>query len=160
MRTTRAFIPPPHAGRYAAWTRETSRMDRRYLLAIERTLQSGTASEAVTLAAALPHICTMLESPNWHSSPACYISWCDDWLEEIGSLDEEPLTGVFLYHLHTLKMIPRQLFCATREEFERLVSRALIEAARRWYRERGADDATVQYNLDRAALWKPDSMSN
>src|ERR1700730_12538661 len=39
-----------------------------------------------------------------------------------------------------------------REEFKQLVCRAPIEATRRWYRQRGADDLTVQQNLDRSAL--------
>jgi hypothetical protein len=119
-----------------------------YLHAIEHTVQAGAVSEAVTLAAALPEICSALELPNLRSSPARYISWCGAWLEERGGPDvEEPLTGMFLYHLH----IPRQLCCATREEFEQFVCRALIKAARRWYRHCGADDLTVQQALGRSA---------
>jgi hypothetical protein len=123
-----------------------------YLHAIECTVDAGAVSKAVTFAAALPQICSALEYPNRHSSPARYIGWCEAWLEECGAPEvEEPLTGMFLYHLHTTGMIPRQLCCATREEFEQFVCRALIKAARRWYRQCGADDLTVQQVLGRSA---------
>jgi hypothetical protein len=93
----------------------------------------------------------MLESPDCHGSPTRYIRWCEAWLDDSGSLDaEEPLTGTFLYHLYTAGLIPRQLFCATPEQFEEFVCRALVKAARRWYQQRGADDLTVQQNLDRS----------
>jgi len=114
-----------------------------YLDAVEHTVQAGAVSEAVTLAAALPEICSALELPNLRSSPARYIGWCEAWLEERGVPDaEEPLTGMFLYRLHTAGMIPRQLGCATREEFEQFVCLALIKAARRWYRQCCADELT------------------
>jgi hypothetical protein len=120
---------------------------------IEHAAQGGALGRAVTLAAALPQICSVLEQPDLRCSPARYIGWCEAWLDEPISCDvEEPRTGTFLYHLHTAGVIPRQLDCATREEFKQLVCQALIEAARRWYRQRGADDPTVQQNLDRPTL--------
>jgi hypothetical protein len=110
----------------------------RYLRQVEKKLNAGEVDEALALSAALPRICSMLEHPQLRTSPAHCICWCDAWV----TLDGEE---------HSQNVFP-----VTRPGDARLarsVSGSLLDAARNWYRQRGAFDLTVQQNLGKMSAW-------
>jgi hypothetical protein len=120
----------------------------RYLGTIQQKLEVGKLSEALTLSAALPEICSMLEHPQLRTSPAHCICWCDAWVPaDSDGQDVFPLTR---FYLREEGKDAAQWITAD-ARFARSVSRSLLDAARSWYRQRGAFDLTVQQNLGRAS---------
>jgi hypothetical protein len=120
----------------------------RYLHTIESKLEAGHLGEALQMSANLPEICSMLEHPQLRTSSAHCVCWCDAW-ETMDSEDEHvfPLTRFYLRHEgeEACKWI------AADAHFARAVSRSLLAAANAWYRQRGAFDLTVQYNLGKVS---------
>src|SRR5687767_14861268 len=71
----------------------------RYLRTIDEKLEGGKLNDALTLSAALPEICSMLEHPQLRTSPAHCICWCDAWVALDGDEDGQnvfPLTRIYL----------------------------------------------------------------
>jgi hypothetical protein len=120
----------------------------RYLGTIEQKLEGGKLSEALTLSAALPEICSMLEHPQLRTSPAHCICWCDAWAPtDSEGQDVFPLTRIYLRE----EGDDATQWITSDARFARAVSRSLLDAARSWYRQRGAFDLTVQQNLGKVS---------
>jgi hypothetical protein len=120
----------------------------RYLCKIEQELERGNVGEALSLSAALPEICSMLEHPQLRTSPAHCVCWCDAWVaQDSDSQNIFPLTRVYLRE----EGEDATQWIATDAPFARSVSRSLLVAARSWYNQRGAYDLTVQHNLGKVS---------
>jgi hypothetical protein len=120
----------------------------RYLQTIGSKLDDGRIGEALQMSSALPEICSMLEHPQLRTSSAHCVCWCDAWVS-MDSDDEHifPLTRFYLRH----EGEEASEWIAADAHFARAVSRALLNAAKAWYRQRGAFDLTVQYNLGKVS---------
>ena len=123
----------------------------RYLKTIDEKLGTGQLSEALTLSAALPEICSMLEHPQLRTSPAHCICWCDAWVavDDGESQNVFPLTRIYLRQ----EGDEAADWISEDSRFARSVSGSLLDAARNWYRQRGAFDLTVQQNLGKMSAW-------
>ena len=124
----------------------------RYLRGIDEKLGEGNVNEALTLSAALPEICSMLEHPQLRTSPAHCICWCDAWVALDGDEDGQnvfPLTRIYLREEG--EDVAEWISADAR--FARSVSASLLDAARNWYRQRGSFDLTVQQNLGKMSAW-------
>ena len=119
----------------------------RYLRTIEQKLEVGKLNEALTLSAALPEICSMLEHPQLRTSSAHCICWCDAWVDDGDEQDVFPLTRIYLRE----EGEEAAEWVSEDSRFARFVSQALLGAARNWYRQRGAFDLTVQQNLGKVS---------
>jgi hypothetical protein len=124
----------------------------RYLHRIDQKLEHGELSRALEMSATLPEICSMLEHPQMRTSPAHCVCWCDAWVAmDSDSENVFPLTRVYLRdHLRDEKADFAQ-WIGEDAQFARSVCESLLNAARGWYRQRGAYDLTVQYNLGRVS---------
>jgi len=120
----------------------------RYLKTIATKLDEGDLGEALQMSASLPEICSMLEHPQLRTSPSHCVCWCDAWVSP-DSDDEHifPLTRFYLRH----EGDEASEWIAADAGFARAVSRALLDAAKAWYHQRGAFDLTVQYNLGKVS---------
>lgn len=120
----------------------------RYLRTIESKLEAGHLGEALQMSAMLPEICSMLEHPQLRTSSAHCVCWCDAWVT-MDSDDEHvfPLTRFYLRH----EGEEASRWIAADAHFARAVSRSLLAGATAWYRQRGAFDLTVQYNLGKVS---------
>jgi hypothetical protein len=120
----------------------------RYLGTIQEKLEVGKLHEALTLSAALPEICSMLEHPQLRTSPAHCICWCDAWvLADSDGQNVFPLTRIYLRE----EGEDAAEWITADARFTRSVSRSLLDAARSWYQQRGAFDLTVQQNLGKVS---------
>ena len=120
----------------------------RYMRNIEQNLDRGNVCEALTLSAALPEICSMLEHPQLRTSPAHCVCWCDAWVAmDSDSQNVFPLTRVYLRE----EAEESAQWIAADAQFARSVSNSLLGAARAWYMKRGAYDLTVQHNLGKVS---------
>jgi hypothetical protein len=116
----------------------------RYLRDIEQELKHGNVQQALEMSATLPEMCSMLEHPQMRTSPAHCVCWCDAWVAmDSDSQNVFPLTRIYLRDegLELAQWISEDV------QFARSVCKSLLGAARSWYRQRGAYDITVQYNL-------------
>jgi len=129
-----------------------SRSVERYLRRIEQKLEDEDLSRALEMSATLPEICSMLEHPQMRTSPAHCVCWCDAWVEmDCDSENVFPLTRIYLRdHLREDNPDFTQ-WISEDAQFARSVCESLLNAARSWYRQRGAYDLTVQYNLGKAS---------
>jgi len=129
-----------------------SRSVERYLHRIDEKLEYGDLNRALEMSATLPEICSMLEHPQMRTSPAHCVCWCDAWVEmDCDSENVFPLTRVYLRdHLREDNPDFTQ-WISEDAQFARSVCESLLNAARSWYRQRGAYDLTVQYNLGKAS---------
>jgi hypothetical protein len=129
-----------------------SRSVERYLRRIEEKLQYEDLAPALEMSATLPEICSMLEHPQMRTSPSHCICWCDAWVKmDSDSENIFPLTRVYLRdHLREDSPDLTQ-WISEDAQFARSVCESLLNAARSWYRQRGAYDLTVQYNLGKAS---------
>lgn len=124
----------------------------RYLRILSEALERGKLKEALALSAALPEICSMLEHPQMRTSPAHCVCWCDAWVAsdgEHGSENVFPLARIYLRQEGGDAVD----WIAEDATFARSVSGSLLDAARNWYRQRGAFDLTVQQNLGKMSAW-------
>jgi len=129
-----------------------SRSVERYLRRIEEKLQYEDLTRALEMSATLPEICSMLEHPQMRTSPSHCVCWCDAWVEmDSDSENIFPLTRIYLRdHLREDSPDLTQ-WISEDAQFARSVCESLLNAARSWYRQRGAYDLTVQYNLGKAS---------
>jgi hypothetical protein len=129
-----------------------SRSVERYLRRIDEKLEDGDLNRALEMSATLPEICSMLEHPQMRTSPAHCVCWCDAWVEmDSDGENVFPLTRVYLRdHLREDNPDFTQ-WISEDAQFARSVCESLLNAARSWYRQRGAYDLTVQYNLGKAS---------
>jgi hypothetical protein len=124
----------------------------RYLQSVVEKIEAGELNEALTLSAALPEICSMLEHPQLRTSPAHCICWCDAWVALDGDDESQnvfPLTRIYLRE----EGDDAAEWITADASFARSVSGSLLDAARNWYRQRGAFDLTVQQNLGKMSAW-------
>ena len=94
----------------------------------------------------------MLEHPQMRTSPAHCICWCDAWVAVDGDGDSQnvfPLTRIYLRQ-EGEDVVD---WISADASFARSVSGSLLDAARNWYRQRGAFDLTVQQNLGKMSAW-------
>jgi hypothetical protein len=121
----------------------------RYLHTVAQKIDEGRLGEALRMSSVLPEICSMLEHPQMRTSSAHCVCWCDAWVSMESDDDEHvfPLTRFYLRH----EGEDAAQWIATDAHFARAVSRALLDAATAWYRQRGAFDLTVQYNLGKVS---------
>jgi hypothetical protein len=129
-----------------------SRSVERYLRRIEHRLHNGDLERALEMSATLPEICSMLEHPQMRTSPAHCVCWCDAWV----AMDSDgenvfPLTRIYLRDYLRDEKADVTQWVSEDAQFSRSVCESLLNAARSWYRQRGAYDLTVQYNLGKAA---------
>jgi hypothetical protein len=104
------------------------------------------------MSATLPEICSMLEHPQMRTSPAHCVCWCDAWVAmDSDSENVFPLTRIYLRDYLREENADVTQWISEDAQFARSVCESLLNAARGWYRQRGAYDLTVQYNLGKAA---------
>ena len=129
-----------------------SRSVERYLQRIDQKLRHEDLERALEMSATLPEICSMLEHPQMRTSPAHCVCWCDAWV--VMDSDSEnvfPLTRIYLRDYLRDEKADLTQWINDDAQFARSVCESLLNAARSWYRQRGAYDLTVQYNLGKAA---------
>jgi hypothetical protein len=152
-----------------------SKMLEGFCVDIEDLPSEGLVRQAARQAIALPEICSALEDSAMRGLDDRYLAWCARWLHFPHGKGSVPV-GARLLRLHrrsgrgvshwlTALRVRRnarsyegpggpQLWQpATRlEAFEAALSRALVDAARRWYAEHGRTDRTVQANLGKLLI--------
>lgn len=133
-----------------AWLASTtggirSRAFEEYFATIDRHLHAGRWREALELSLALPEICSALEHPMMRTSSAHCACWCDSWLAP--DWRDPPL--IFATGSSWEDMLRRARSMRDQPQAGVAFSRALLQAARTWYRRRGSYDVTVQQNLAR-----------
>jgi len=129
-----------------------SRSVERYLQRIEQKLCHDDLERALEMSATLPEICSMLEHPQMRTSPAHCVCWCDAWVAmDSDSENVFPLTRIYLRDYLRNEKADLTQWINEDAQFARSVCGSLLNAARSWYRQRGAYDLTVQYNLGKAA---------
>jgi hypothetical protein len=152
-----------------------SKMLEGFCADIEDLLHDGLLRQAVRQAVALPEICSALEDSAMRGLDDRYLAWCVRWLHFPHGKGSSPI-GARLLRLHrrsgfnvarwlTALRIRRnarsyqglgrpQLWQPANrlEAFEAALCLALVDAARRWYAERGRTDRTVQTNLGKLLI--------
>jgi len=129
-----------------------SRSVERYLQRIEQKLCHDDLERALEMSATLPEICSMLEHPQMRTSPAHCVCWCDAWVAMDSDRENVfPLTRIYLRDYLRDEKADLTQWINEDAQFARSVCESLLNAARGWYRQRGAYDLTVQYNLGKAA---------
>jgi hypothetical protein len=129
-----------------------SRSVERYLRRIDQKLRHDDLERALEMSATLPEICSMLEHPQMRTSPAHCVCWCDAWVTmDSDSENVFPLTRIYLRDYLRDEKADLTQWIHEDTQFARSVCESLLNAARSWYRQRGAYDLTVQYNLGKAA---------
>ena len=124
----------------------------RYLRRIQQRLERGDLGGALEMSATLPEICSMLEHPQMRTSPSHCVCWCDAWVAmDSDSQNVFPLTRVYLRDYLRDEKADFSQWISEDAQFARSVCTSLLNAARSWYRQRGAYDLTVQYNLGKVA---------
>ncbi len=124
----------------------------RYLHRIEQKLEHSDLGGALEMSATLPEICSMLEHPQLRTSPAHCVCWCDAWVAmDSDSQNVFPLTRIYLRDYLRDEEADFAEWIGQDAQFARSVSESLLNAARIWYRQRGAYDLTVQYNLGKVS---------
>src|SRR4051794_32137926 len=124
----------------------------RYLRRIEQNLVHDDLNEALEMSATLPEICSMLEHPQMRTSPAHCVCWCDAWVAmDSDSENVFPLTRIYLRDYLRDDNADLTQWISEDARFARSVCDSLLNAARSWYRQRGAYDLTVQYNLGKVS---------
>ena len=142
---------------------------------IEDLLPDGLIRQAVRHAVALPEICSALEDSGMRGLDDRYLAWCARWLHFPHGKGSSPV-GARLLRLHRRSGLDagRSLMALrirrnTRsyrglgrpqlwqpanhlETFEAAMCLTLVDAARRWYAERGRTDKTVQTNLGKLLI--------
>jgi hypothetical protein len=129
-----------------------SRSMERYLRRIAQKLEHGDLNRALEMSATLPEICSMLEHPQMRTSPAHCVCWCDAWVAmDSDSENVFPLTRIYLRDYLRDDRADVTQWVSQDAQFARSVCESLLNAARSWYRQRGAYDLTIQYNLGKVA---------
>jgi hypothetical protein len=129
-----------------------ARSVERYLCRIEQKLEHGDVARALEMSATLPEICSMLEHPQLRTSPAHCVCWCDAWVAmDSDSENVFPLTRIYLRDYLREENADLTQWISEDAQFAHSVCTSLLNAARSWYRQRGAYDLTVQYNLGKVA---------
>lgn len=124
----------------------------RYLRRIDERLEHGDVNRALEMSATLPEICSMLEHPQMRTSPAHCVCWCDAWVAmDSDSENVFPLTRIYLRDYLRDENADLTQWISEDTQFARSVCESLLNAGRSWYRQRGAYDLTVQYNLGKVS---------
>jgi hypothetical protein len=152
-----------------------SKMLEGFCADIEDLVPDGYVRQAVRQALALPEICSALEDSAMRGLDDRYLVWCARWLDFRHGKASVPI-GARLLKLHrrsgfnvarwltalrarrnarSYERLGRpQLWQPVNrlEAFEAALCLALVDAARRWYAERGRSDRTVQINLGKLLI--------
>lgn len=152
-----------------------SKMLEGFCADIEDLLPDGQLRQAMRQALALPEICSALEDAAMRGLDESYLAWCARWLHFPHGKGSVPVeTRLLRLHRRSGSKVSRWLAAlrarrnarsyqglglpqlwqpASRlEAFEVILCQTLVDAARRWYAERGRTDKIVQANLGKLLI--------